>query len=141
MSLSLGRMCAVLLLSSVVAIACADGEGPAPTQNERALQIRGVAELATYAYASHGAEGLYDYLAPPVHARCSRAQLAAALADEELPSGFRDARVVELNGGEAEVEVTLEYGDEVRTETWRLAMTTGGLWRLTAIPGMEKCAN
>jgi hypothetical protein len=134
-------MRALLLVLPVIGLACADGQGPGATEDERVLQIRGVAELATYAYASHGADGLYDYLAPSVLAGCSPTELAAALADKELPSGFRDARVVELNGGEAIAEVTLLYGDEARTERWRFALTAGGLWRLTGIPGMEECAN
>jgi len=129
---------AVTAAPLALALACGDDEPDLP-EDERARQVSGVAELATNAYASAGAEGLYDYLAASVVAACSKQGLAQALADEPVPDGFKSIGDVTFDGSRATAKVTQVFGDEERQVAWSFALEGNNSWRLTNVPGIEAC--
>jgi hypothetical protein len=133
----LGVLAAAALAPTVIA-ACG-GDGVDTPEDERARQISGVAELATNAYASAGAEGLYDYLASSVVSACSKQGLAQALADEPVPDGFKSIGEVTFDGSRATAKVTQVFGEEEREVEWSFALEENDSWRLTNVPGIEAC--
>jgi len=127
------------LLPLALAIACSD-ELDVP-EDERSRQIAGVAELATNAYAAAGPDGLYDYLAKDVAAKCSKEALSQALDDEPVPDGFRRVSNVQFDGRKARATVTVLFVEEERQVEWSFVLENETNWRLTDVPGLEGCAN
>ena len=112
-------------------------------EDERVRQVSGVAQLAANAYAAAGADGLYDYLAPEVIANCSKQGLATALAGQPVPEGFVRTSNVSFDGDKARAKVVQRVQDgagtkEVEVE-WTFA-SVGDSWRLTHVPGLERCS-
>jgi hypothetical protein len=121
-------------------LACGDDDDAA--DDPRTLQIGALSETATGAWASAGPEGLYDYLAASVTGRCPREQLAAALADEAQPTGWRQIKDVEFNGDDeasATVIIITAAGDE--ESAWTFSRVSGENWRISDLPGLENCGN
>ena len=114
---------------------------PLPTDDPRIAEIAGVAGLATNAFASAGPEGLYDYVAVQVAARCTSQQLAAAMADQELPSGFLAVDAVSFQGDGAHAAVRLKFGDDEREAEWVFMPAPGNTWRIANMPGLEECTS
>ena len=127
------------LLPLALAIACS--VEPNVPEDERSRQIAGVAELATNAYAAAGPDGLYDYLAKDVAAKCSKEALSQALDDEPVPDGFRRVGNVQFDGRKAHATVTLLFVEEERQVEWSFVLENETNWRLTDVPGLEGCAN
>ena len=127
------------LLPLALAIACSDE--PNVPEDERSRQIAGVAELATNAYAAAGPDGLYDYLAKDVAAKCSKEALSQALDDEPVPDGFRRVSNVQFDGRKARATVTVLFVEEERQVEWSFVLENETNWRLTDVPGLEGCAN
>jgi len=137
-------LAAITLAPAAVAAACG-GDGSDLPEDERVRQVSGVAELAANAYAAAGAEGLYDYLAPEVVAGCSVQALSQALAGEPVPEGFVRTESVEFEGDNARARVVQNVQDgeddikEAEVE-WTF-VSVDDSWRLTHVPGLEKCAS
>ena len=126
-------LAAIGALAAIVS-ACGNDE-----DDPRVGQIGGVSELATYAYAAAGPEGLYDYLSAEVAQRCPREQLVDALADEATPTGWRQIKDVEFDGEDrATATVILITRDGDRDVEWSF-VDEGGSWRIVDMPGLEKC--
>jgi len=126
-----------------LAIAIACGGGNDVTEDERARQVGGVAELAAGAYAAAGANGLYDYLAPEVIANCSKQGLAAALASQPVPEGFVRTSSVNFDGDTARAKIIQRVQDGAGTKEVEAEWTfvsAGDSWRLTHVPGIEGCS-
>ena len=132
-------MATAALLPLALAIACSDE--PNVPEDERSRQIAGVAELATNAYAAAGPDGLYDYLAKDVAAKCSKEALSQALDDEPVPDGFRRVGNVQFDGRKAHATVTLLFVEEERQVEWSFVLEDETSWRLTDVPGLKECAN
>ena len=110
--------------------ACSGGGDP----DQRVGQIGAVSELATYAYADAGPEGLYDYLAERVTDACSKEQVTAALAEREQPTGWQQIRDVTFeNEATAFGTVILIYGSERVREDWTF-VREGTSWRIAGSP-------
>jgi len=127
------------LLPLALAIACSDE--PDVPEDERVRQIAGVAELATNAYSAAGPEGLYDYLSKEVAAECPKEALSRALDAQPVPDGFRRVSNVQFDGRKARATVTQLFVEEDRQVEWSFVLEDETNWRLTAIPGLEGCAN
>ena len=112
-----------------------------PTGDVRVAQISGLAGLATNAFASAGAQGLYDYVALQVTRRCTAEQLAAAMADQELPSGFLGVENVSFKGDGAHAIVKLKFDGDEREAEWVLVPEPGATWRILNMPGLEECTS
>lgn len=132
--LLLGLTSAALLIA---AVACGSGDGQ---DDERIKQIGGVAELATYAYAGAGTDGLYDYLAPEVTQRCTKEQLRQELSAQPQPTGFRGLDRVEFQDGRAQATLTLVFRDRDQKVEWTFVQTAGASWRIVDLPGLQECA-
>ena len=132
-------MLATVTLAPAVIAACG-GDGPDTPEDERVRQIAGIAELAANAYAAAGPEGLYDYLASSVEADCSKEALALALAGEPVPDGFRRIDGVTFEGDTARATVVQVFSDEERAAEWTF-VSVNGTWRITHIPGLERCTD
>lgn len=117
------------------------GDDSADSDDPRVGQIGGVAELATYAYAAAGADGLYDYLAPQVIQHCSREGLAKALQDLELPTGFRGMEGVKFDGEKGRATVVLIFGTKDEKVQWVFVRAPDDGWRIVEAPGLERCSN
>ena len=130
----------VALLAGLVFLACSDDKPDLP-DDERARQINGLAELAANAYAVAGPVGLYDYLAPEVLDRCSSDQLADALAEEETPDGFRRLEDVTFDGNGARATVVQLFPDGERGSEWTFVSISDTTWRITSLPGLERCGD
>ncbi len=130
--------CAALVLTIATISAC--GGDDDSSGDERVGKIGGVAELATYAYASAGTDGLYDYLAPVVTEKCTKAQLADDLGAEPAPSGFRGMEDVKFDGDQATATVIQIFRDHDENVEWTFVETDDGSWRISGLPGLEDCA-
>jgi hypothetical protein len=127
------------LLPLALAIACSDE--PNVPEDERSRQIAGVAELATNAYAAVGPEGLYDYFAKDVAAKCSKEALSKTLDGEPVPDGFVMVSNVQFDGRKARATVTQLFVEEERQVEWSFVLEDETNWRLTDVPGLKGCAN
>ena len=111
-------------------------------EDERALQVSGVAALAAGAYAAAGADGLFDYLAPQVIANCSKQGLAAALNGQPMPEGFVRTSSVTFDGDSATAKIVQRVQDGSGTKEeeveWTFVLVDDS-WRLTHVPGLEGC--
>ncbi len=132
-------MLAAATLAPAIVTACGSDGSDLP-EDERVRQIAGVAELAANAYATAGPEGLYDYLASSVEADCSKEVLAHALAGEPVPDGFRRIDGVTFEGDAARATVVQLFAEEDRAAEWTFASVDGS-WRITQVPGLEKCTD
>lgn len=121
----------------IAAAACGGSDGQ---DDERVKQIGGVAELATYAYAGAGTDGLYDYLAPQVTQRCSKEQFGQELSAQPQPTGFRGLDRVEFQDGRARASLTLIFRDHDQKVEWTFVQTADGSWRIVDLPGLKECA-
>jgi len=128
------------LLAGLVFLACSDDEPELP-DDERTRQIAGLAELAANAYAAAGPVGLYDYLAPDVVDRCSKDEVNDALAEEGMPDGFRRLEGVTFDGDEARATVVQLFQDGERGSEWAFVSVSDSAWRITSVPGLERCSN
>ena len=128
------------LLFTIAVTACGDDDyNPAdPYRREARRQIGGVAELAINAYASAGPEALFDYLSAEIAQRCSADSLAAALADEAPPTGFRQLKDVDFGFDAAIATITISTDDGERDIVW-LYVSEEGSWRINDMPGLENC--
>jgi len=127
------------VLVAGLASACG-GDDSSNSDDPRVGQIGGIAELATYAYAAAGADGLYDYLAPSVTERCSRQGLAQALQDIELPTGWRQIKDVGFEGDKATATVIFTTPSGDREVKWTFQQDSQG-WRLLDLPGLDRCSH
>jgi hypothetical protein len=130
-------VCAALTVSIALAVAACGGDD---TNDPRVAQIDGTTELAVYAYASSGADGLYDYVAPSVTAKCDRGQFAAALKDQQQPTDFRGVENVTFDGQQAHVHVNLIFHNDEHAVDWTFVQAEPGSWRLVSVPGIGSCA-
>ncbi len=97
------------------------------------------AELATYAYAGAGAEGLYDYLSEGVTDACTKEQVKEALAAHEQPTGWQQIKDVTFQSEDAATAtVILIYRSERQEEEWTF-VREGTSWRIDNVPGLESC--
>ena len=135
------------LLVAVLALAGACGgddedSSPGETGDPRISQIGGVAELATFAYASTGGEGLLDYLAEQIAENCTKEDIKRALADEPVPTGFKTIKDVKFDGDDrATATVVLITSDGDKEVEWSF-IREGDSWRIVEIPSLseEDCA-
>ncbi len=128
---------AVIFLAVFLIGACGGDDGG--QDDPRAKAVRGVAELATYAYAGAGPDGLYDYVAPQIADRCSRAQFSEDLSDEPQPRGFRGISEVRFEGDTAIAAMVLIYDDGDKKVDWSFVQTQDGAWRIASLPGLQEC--
>lgn len=127
-------------IAALIAAFAACG-GDDKSNDPRVDQIGGAAELATYAYAAAGAQGLYDYLAPEVTQRCSKEQLAQALAGNPQPTGFRGMDGVKFDGDRATATVIQIFRDHEDKVEWVFVSTAQDTWRIVGLPGLDKCGS
>ncbi len=127
------------IASMAVFLLAACGGGGGGEEDVRAKAVRGVVELATYAYAGSGPEGLYDYMAPQVTERCSRAQFSQDLSGEPQPKGFRGITQVKFEGDAAVAAMVLIYEGGDKKVDWTLVQTQDGSWRIVSLPGLKEC--
>jgi hypothetical protein len=154
--LRLGPLVPATALAAAVLLARCGGDDAPASSNltpEQTLQIAGVAELATNAWAAAGPEALYDYLDPQVAARCSKQALVTALADQPLPDGFRRIENVQAESHVVRVTVVQLFGDTERGiewQFWPVGVRPSGatpqkedqlVWRIEYLPGLEKCGS
>jgi hypothetical protein len=134
----------VLALAALTpALFAACGGGDDVPEGERARQVSGVAELAANAYAAAGADGLYDYLSSEVVANCSKQGLATALADQPVPEGFVRTSNVNFDGDKARAKIVQRVQDGAGTKDVEVEWTfvsAGDSWRLSNVPGLERCS-
>jgi hypothetical protein len=128
---------AVILVAVSLLGACGGGDGG--QDDARAKEVRGVAELATYAYAGSGPEGLYDYVAPEIAERCTKDQFSNDLSDQPQPRGFRGITQVRFEGGRAVAAMVLIYDDGDKKVDWSFVQTQDGSWRIASLPGLQEC--
>ena len=131
--------CLLVFMAAPVA-ACGGGDNnnsAAPL--DKLAQIGGVAELAADAWAAAGPAGLYDYLDASVTARCTKPQLEAALKDQELPTAFHGMESVVFQSTDAHATLNLIFHNDHRKVEWVFVPTAANSWRLTSVPGLEKC--
>ncbi len=126
----------VLITGALLLVAaCSDGDDPDPQVG----QIGGISELATYAYAGAGVEGLYDYLSEHVTEACTKEQAAEALAEHEQPTGWQQIKDVTFQGEDAATAtVILIYRSDRQEEEWTF-VREGTKWRIDNVPGLENC--
>jgi hypothetical protein len=133
---------ACLLMAAALTVGCggddtSNNSSAAPL--DKLAQISGVTELAADAWAAAGPAGLYDYLDDSVTAHCTKEQLEATLKDQELPTAFQGVDSVVFQGADAHATLNLVFPNDHRKVEWVLA-PVGNSWRLTSVPGLEKCA-
>ncbi len=125
-------------LAPLALLACG-GDGSSPPDDETIGQIAGVAELATNAYASVGPEGLYEYLTPEVAQHCSKEALGEALKDQPVPDGFRRIARVKFEGENVRATVVQLFGRDDTEVEWTFVAVAEKTWRITHVPGLERC--
>ena len=126
----------VLVTGGLLLVAACGGDDD---PDQRVGQIGGISELATYAYAGAGAEGLYDYLSEGVTDACTKEQVTEALAAHEQPTGWGQIKDITFQDEDAATgAVSLIYGSERMWEIWDF-VREGTSWRIDAIPGLETC--
>jgi hypothetical protein len=134
---------APLLVAALALGGCGDGDDDDDDDDEiyqRVGRIAGTAELATYAYAASGAEGLYDYMADSVTERCTLEEVEAQLAAEDRPVNFGGFDGAHIDGETARVQLVLVYDDGDREVEWTFIETQGEFWRIIDVPGLGECA-
>lgn len=140
------RMLLLLCAAGVLAPAAACGDeddGADGTVDPRISQISGLAELATYAYAAAGGEGLLDYLAADMARNCSKDEIEGALAGQAVPTGFREIKNVSFEGiEEARATVVLTTAEGEEEQEWRFVREVNEAWRILEMPSLsvEDCA-
>jgi len=129
---------ALLFATAAVIGACGDDDD---SEDDPAIgQVGSVSENATYAFAEDGPDGLYDYLAEPLTAACTKEQLADALDGEPIPTGWRQTKDIEISGdGTATATVIVITEDGDIEQEWLFGLE-GESWRITSVPGIEECA-
>lgn len=129
---------ALLIATAAVVAACGDDDD---SEDDPAVgQVGAVSENATYAFAEDGPDGLYDYLAEPVTAACTKEQLASALDGEPIPTGWRQTKDIEISDdGTATATVIVITEDGDIEQGWSFTQE-GESWRITSVPGIEECA-
>ncbi len=131
----LAALPALVIGGLLLVAACGDDDDVDP----RVGRIGGVSELATYAYAGAGAEGLYDYLSADVTDACSKEQVTAALASHEQPTGWQQIKDVTFQGEDAAAAtVILIYSSDRQAEEWTF-VREDTVWRIDGVPGLESC--
>ncbi len=129
----------ILVIVAAASFAACGDDSP-PDSDVQVGRIGGIAALATYAYSSAGPEGLYDYLAPEVTARCSKEQLNKALGSDPLPTGFRQIKDVSFSGdNQAKGTVVLITKDGDKDAQWSFVREGHDTWRISQVPGLENC--
>ena len=127
---------AVMVAGLLLMAACGGDDDNA---DPRVAQVGGVSELATYAYAAAGAEGLYDYLSANVTGACTKEQVTEALAAHEQPTGWQQMKDVVFDGeDDATATVVLIYGSDREGEEWTFVREDTS-WRIDNIPGLDSC--
>ncbi len=126
----------VLVTGGLLLVAACGGDDD---PDQRVGQIGGISELATYAYAGAGTEGLYDYLSAQLTDACTKEQVAEALAAHEQPTGWGQIKDITFQDEDtATGAVSLIYGSERMWEIWDF-VREGPKWRIDRIPGLETC--
>jgi hypothetical protein len=129
---------ASLLTFPLLATACGDDEDAAAVDDPRRDEISGVAELAIGAYASVGPEALADYMSEDALQECPREQLQIALADEPVPTGFKQLKGVNFDGDTVQATITISTKDGDKDIDWTYVEEDGN-WRISDMPGLEEC--
>ena len=133
---SLWTFAALLMLAPFAVVACG---GDDDDEDPRVGQIGTLSETATYAWASAGVEGLYDYLATDITDVCPVDALVEELADHEQPTDWQQIKNVEFEDEDnATGLVIVVYESERREEEWSFAHE-GESWRISRLPGLESC--
>jgi hypothetical protein len=127
------------LFVAILALLAACGGGDDNTDDPRVGEIGGVAELATYAYASAGPEGLYDYVAKTVKDKCSVEEFSADLKGAEEPTSFRGMKGVKFDGDTATATVVQIFEDMDKDVKWAFVDEGDGAWRIVDAPGLSDC--
>ena len=107
-------------------------------EDPRRGEIGGVAELAIGAYASVGPQALADYMSQEALTACPEEQLEDALADQPVPTGFRQLRKVEFEGDSASATIIISTRDGEKDIVWQYVDEDGN-WRISDMPGLENC--
>jgi hypothetical protein len=128
---------ALLLLAPLAVDACGDDDDD--DSDPRVGQIGALSETATYAWASSGVEGLYDYLSTDITDVCPVEDLVEELADRDQPTDWQQIKDVEFEGEDnATGIVIVVYESERREEEWSFTRE-GESWRVSRLPGLETC--
>jgi hypothetical protein len=126
-------------MAALVIAGCGDDEEDADADDPRRGEIGGVAELAIGAYASVGPEALADYMSAAALERCPASALNDALADQTVPTGFRQLKNVDFEGDRVTAMITISTREGEQDITW-IYVQEDGNWRIDDMPGMENCA-
>ena len=127
-----------LVTGALAVTACGGDEASDDVDDPRRGEIGGVAELAVGAYASVGPEALADYMSREALARCPREQLQVALADEPIPTGFKQLKDVNFDGDTARATITISTKDGGKDVNWSYVEEDGN-WRISDMPGLANC--
>jgi hypothetical protein len=132
-------LAAAIVAAAILLLACGGDGADSNADDPRRGEIGGVAELAIGAYASVGPEALADYMSQGALDRCPQDQLTEALADQPLPTGFKQLRDVDFNGETVTATITISTHDGEQDLTW-VYVDENGNWRIDDMPGLENCA-
>ena len=123
---------------SLLLVACGDNDDASDADDPRREEIRGVAALAVGAYASVGPEALADYMSQGALLRCPKEQLQMALADQPVPTGFKQLKSVDFSGDMVSATITISTEDGEQHIKWTY-VEEDQAWRISDMPGLENC--
>jgi hypothetical protein len=126
-------------IAAILTSACGDGGEDDDADDPRRAEIGGVAELAIGAYASAGPEALADYMSAGALQRCPQSRLADALADQPVPTGFRQLRNVDFDSDSVTATIIISTREGEEDIIWTY-VDEDGSWRIDDMPGIEDCA-
>jgi major membrane immunogen (membrane-anchored lipoprotein) len=127
-----------ILALSLFLVACGDGDDGSDVDDPRRREIGGVAQLAVGAYASVGPEALADYMSQGALDQCPKEQLQVALAEEPVPTGFKQLKAVDFNGDGASATITISTRDGEKDINW-IYVEEDDNWRISDMPGLGNC--
>lgn len=127
-----------VLVFSLVVVACGEDEDGIDAGDPRHAEIEGVAGAAVGAVASVGPEALADYMSANALQRCAKDQLQVALADQPVPTGFKQLKEVHFNGEMATATITISTKSGEKNISWKYVEEDGN-WRIADMPGMMNC--
>jgi len=130
-------LAAGIVAFSLVLMACGDDDG-SDADDPRRAEIGGVAGAAIGAYASVGPVALVDYMSQGALEVCSKDALRVALADQPVPTGFKQLEALDFSGDTASATITISTKDGEQDISWKYVEEDGN-WRIADMPGMENC--